>query len=191
MYLNFRIKVPGVIEQTIVWFLLRYRKIWYGYEFRRIKLTKGKYAIVDAGDYAQLNKTRWYAVKAGRTFYAVRSIYRAGGNGRKKRTTVKMHRQIMGPGGKLVVDHINHNGLDNRRVNLRCVTQKENNQNRREPERSGRSKYRGVQWCGYHKKWRVRICTNSIKIHIGYYDCEKEAARAYAEAVRNKIKIKN
>jgi hypothetical protein len=83
-----------------------------------------------------------------------------------------------------VVDHINHEGLDNRRENLQCVTQRENSQNRRDGGNRGRSKYIGVQWCQYHKKWRVRICINGRKVHISYYDCEIEAAKAYYEAAK-------
>ncbi|OHB59233.1 MAG: hypothetical protein A2173_09735 [Planctomycetes bacterium RBG_13_44_8b] len=180
----FYIPIPFIIEKVILFFLLRYRKVCYGTAFRKIKLTQSKYAVVDADDYDELNKTRWYSVKAGETFYAVRSIYTdrfvPGMDRRKKRTTVKMHRQIMRPGEGLVVDHINHNGLDNRRANLRCVTQRENSLNRRDRKKRGQSKYIGVYWCKDHKKWRVRICINGVKEHIGYYDSEAEAGQAAA-----------
>lgn len=177
MKISFSIIVPAFIEKIFVWFLLQYRKLRYGYPFRKIKLTRGKYAIVDADNYDGLNKTRWYAVKAGETCYAVRSIYTgragAGTDKHKKRTTIKMHRQIMRPGEGLVVDHINHNGLDNRRANLRCVTQRQNSLNRR-----GRDGRTGIYWCKEHKRWRARICINGVKVHIGYYDSEAEARRA-------------
>lgn len=184
--IHFYIPIPTFIESIVVYFLLRHRKKRYGFAFRKIKLTQGQYTIVEPQDYEELIKHKWYAVKAGRTFYAVRSIYierpSPDSPSRKMRTTVKMHRQIMRPDKDLVVDHMNHNGLDNRRENLQCVTIEENNRNRIFKE--GSSQYIGVHWCEYHKKWRVRIYINGKKVHIGYFDSEIEAAKAYDEAAK-------
>jgi hypothetical protein len=186
--IRIRGNIPSFLEKPAVKLLLWFRKKCYGFAFRKIKLTQGQYAIVEPADYDELNRTRWYAVKAGETFYAVRSIYIDSPTleipNRKKRTTVKMHRQIMRPGAELVVDHINHDGLDNRRENLQNVTQRQNCQNRRDTKNRGRSKYIGVQRCEYHKKWRVRIYINGKKVHIGYFDSEIEAAKAYDKAVK-------
>ena len=89
---------------------------------RRIPLTKGKFALVDAEDYYRLAKYNWCASKAvGNTSYA--TGYRGG-------KTIKMHRLIMGAPDHLVVDHIDHNGLNNTKANLRLCTIAQNSQNR-------------------------------------------------------------
>lgn len=75
-----------------VWFLLFYRRAWYGYTFRKIKLTQGQYAIVDAWMYEELNKYKWYAHKAKGTYYAYRA---AKINEKRKSKNVKMHHEVM------------------------------------------------------------------------------------------------
>jgi len=178
--ITLEIDVPVPVLRVLVWILLIWRRLRYGHAFRRIKLNHGRYAIVEPVDYEELNKHKWHDVKGGDTFYAVRSTYKT--NGRK--TTMQMHREIMRPEGELWVDHKNHNGLDNRRANLRNVTPAQNNYNSRLGMNRGRSKYKGVKWCEYHKKWRVVICHNGKNIHIGYFDSEIEAAKAYDEAAK-------
>src|SRR4030042_4625468 len=115
--ITMQIWYPEIIKHIFVWFLLRYRKICYGYGFRRIKLTRGKYAIVDAEDFERLNKYKWQAVKIGNCFYAKRSR-----RDKNKIRAVQMHREIMRPPKELLIDHKNHNGLDNRKANLRFAT---------------------------------------------------------------------
>jgi hypothetical protein len=188
--ISFNIYYPAIIEKVVLYFVLRYRKKKYGYAFRLIKLSKGKpvgqkpaaarYAKVSPEDFEELNKYKWYAVNGGHTFYAVRPGY----NERGKRTTIKMHRQITRPDKDKVVDHINHDGLDNRRENLQNVTPKENSWNRKKGKTKGKSKYVGVRWCEYHKKWRATIRHNGKKEHLGYFDSEIEAAKAYDEAAK-------
>ena len=178
--IDFQIRYPTFIEKIYIHFLLRYRKKKYGYTYRLIKLTQGKIAKVSVEDFEELNKYKWYAVNAGHTFYAVRLGY----NENNKRTTIKMHRQIMRPDKDKVVDHINHEGLDNRRENLQNVTPMENSWNRRKEKTGGSSKYVGVRWCEYHKKWRASIRHNGKKEHLGYFDSEIEAAKAYDEAAK-------
>jgi hypothetical protein len=169
------------MERPIVRLVLLYRQKRYGYTFRKIRLTKGKCAIVDPDDFEELNQYSWYAVKAGHTFYAVRSIC----TDNKKKTTVKMHRQIMRPDKELFIDHINHNGLDNRRDNLRCATPAQNSCNRRNRNNCGGSRYRGVTRNEYHNKWRAVIRHNGKKEHLGYFADEIEAARAYDAAAKH------
>ena len=89
--------------------ILWYRRLRYGYTFRRIPLTHGKYAIVDTDDYDWLSKYKWYVVKRGNTFYANRGQW---SKTQKRRLTITMHRLIIDVPEGMFVDHINHNGLD-------------------------------------------------------------------------------
>lgn len=134
----------------------------------RIALTQGYFTIVDADDYERLNKYKWH-VKVKRTgCYAYRS---------EGKTKIAMHRQILNAPQQLQCDHINHDGLDNRRANLRLCTPQQNACNRKPLERT--SKYKGVYWSRGNKKWRAEIRNNGRKIHIGYYYYEMDAAIAY------------
>jgi len=102
--------------------MLRYRKRHYGCAFRRIPLTQGKFAIVDAEDYERIAGYKWFAARFERGFYALRT----GKDNKGRQRNVRMHREILGePKGK-IIDHINHNGLDNRRANIRVVTRQQN-----------------------------------------------------------------
>jgi len=162
--------------------ILFYRRIHYGYPFRRIPLTQGKYAIVDPEDYERLNKYKWYAMKGSSTFYAARCVWDPVN---KKKRTIKMHRQIINPPHPLVVDHINHNGLDNRRANLRPATKSQNCINKPYIKQKGaHSKYHGVTWQKSIKKWQAQIRINGIQTIIGYFNDEIEAAKAYDEAAK-------
>jgi len=134
-----------------------------------IPLIRGGFAIVDGDDYAKLAEYKWYCEHNCNTSYAVRS---------KNHKRIYMHRQILNaPNGK-VVDHKDGNGLNNLRSNLRLCTKTQNMRNRR-PWLSCSSRYKGVSWDKSSKKWRARITFNGKKSHIGQFDDEVEAARAY------------
>jgi hypothetical protein len=137
-------------------------------KIRYIPLTRGLYAIVDAEDYEWLSQYKWYAGAAPhkKTFYARRTI--PGG-------TELMHRMIMRAPKGMVIDHINGNGLDNRRCNLRICTQGENAQNRR-VHWGHASRFMGVSRCG--SKWQAKIRHNGRQYYLGLYDDEVEAAKA-------------
>ncbi|MBN2594285.1 MAG: HNH endonuclease [Sedimentisphaerales bacterium] len=177
--LNFSITIPDRLAGLFVALLLLYRLARYGYAFRRIKLTQGKYAIVDPEDFERLNKHKWYAAKDSRTFYATRKK-RIG----KKFVSLGMHRQILNPPAHLMVDHINHNGLDNRKANLRLATCAQNTYSRRQFRKNKSSKYTGVSWKEWTKKWAVIICYKRKNIIIGYFDDEIQAAKAYDKAAK-------
>jgi hypothetical protein len=76
------------------------------------------------------------------------------------------------------VDHINHNGLDNRKENLRFVTVAQNQQNSRSQKKSS-SVYRGVSWHKPTNNWQVKICHQGKQMHIGYFVCKHQAALAW------------
>ena len=162
--------------------MLLYHRIRYGYPFRRIPLTQGKYAIVDSEDYERLNKYKWYASKGGSTFYAARCVWDPVN---KRKRTIKMHREILNPPHPLVVDHINHNGLDNLKANLRPVTKSQNTINKACIKQKGaHSKYHGVTWQKSINKWQAQIRINGIQTIIGYYNDETAAAKAYDTAAK-------
>jgi hypothetical protein len=167
--------VPDFIYRLIVRIVLMDRRFRYGYTFRRIPLTQGKYAIVDPEEYESLSRFKWFAVKYRCSFYAVRTESLK--NPRHRRFNVKMHRQIMNlPEGNLV-DHINHNGLDNRRTNLRIVSLEQNNWNTRKQAGKCTSQYKGVS--KRNGKWRVHLTHKRKRYFLGCFDDEETAARAY------------
>jgi hypothetical protein len=143
---------------------------------KEIQLTRGKVAIVDDEDYKWLSKHKWYAVKRGNMFYAVRKSSRVDG-GQKN---ILMHREIMGlKPGDPDVDHRDGDGLNNQRMNLRKASKSQNAMNMK--TRYGMSKFKGVSWNKRDKKWQVRIGIDGKQKHLGNYDCEEDAARAYDE----------
>jgi len=97
-----------------------------------------------------------------------------------------MHNEVIRPPKGLINDHINRNGLDNRKANLRPVTRAQNTLNRLYTfKRKGSpSKYKGVTWHKYTKKWQVQICYAGKHKFVGYFNNEIEAAKAYDKAAR-------
>jgi hypothetical protein len=173
---HFQIPIPAFIESIVVYFLLRYRKKHFGCAFRRIKLTKGRYAIVDPEDYQKLAEEDWQ-------FYEVteQNYYAARLDGGK---IVYMHRQIMNaPAGK-IVDHRDGEGLNNTKRNLRFATRSQNGCNCPKTSNSVTSKYKGVCKEKNSRKWRARICCNGKNEHLGFFENEEDAARAYDEAAK-------
>jgi len=159
---------------------LLYRRLRYGYAFRRIPLTQGKYAIVDPDDFERLNRYKWYAVNMRHTFYAQRGISIG-----DKRVLIMMHREILKVADGKFADHINHNGLDNRNANLRPATRAENSRNRRKwSKRKCYSRFKGVCWHKRKEKWSAQIWFNGNMKFIGYFDDEVEAGKAYDEAAK-------
>lgn len=146
---------------------------------KEIPLTQGKVAVVDEEDFDRLNKHKWYACKNGNTFYALRKS-----NVNGKRLTILMHREILGlKPGDPGVDHRDGNGLNNRRKNLRLASHEQNGMNRRR-NKNGTSRFKGVYWEKNHRKWHVRIKFGGKYVHIGYFDSEEDAARAYDEKAK-------
>jgi len=141
---------------------------------KRIKLTQGKWALVDDSDFERLNQWKWFADKQGNTFYAVRNSATING----KQTRIRMHRVIMNTHEGMETDHADRNGLNNQKHNLRICTKSQNRMNRKKYVKNS-SKYKGVTWAKYAKKWRARIQINIKAIFLGHFLLEEEAALAY------------
>jgi len=147
-------------------------------DYCKIPLTQGRSAKVDSEDYIWLSQFRWHCKTNTNSIYAVRSV---SVNGKSKR--IYMHRLIADTPDNLVCDHINHNGLDNRRANLRNCTLKQNNANSRSSASSS-SKYKGVSWSTARGKWAAYIKKDSRQFFLGHFASETSAARAYDSAAK-------
>jgi hypothetical protein len=148
-----------------------------------IPLSRGKVALIDDDDYALVKDHRWCADFLVHTWYVVAHVPGSGASGRGGRT-VYMHRLLLGERAEgKQVDHINHDGLDNRRVNLRAVTQHANMQNRRGANKNYSTGYRNVyrMWNG---TYNVKMQLNRKNICIGTYKTLEDAIEAAAEARR-------
>jgi hypothetical protein len=134
-----------------------------------LPLTRGMCAIVDESDYADLARFNWCASKARAGFwYAMR---------KEGTRTIYMHRQLLGFPDALV-DHRNHNTLDNRRTNLRVATRSQNQANRTRAR--GTSKFVGVH--KHRNGWVAQIRCNNEHRYLGYFRSETDAARCYNAA---------
>jgi hypothetical protein len=141
---------------------------------KSIPLTQGRFAKVDDDDFERISKHKWCVSKNKhhRTEYAMRREY-----GRNRRS-IKMHREILNAPNVVQVDHINGDGLDNRKNNLRFCNNAQNHCNK-DPQRGGTSKYKGVSWEKRRGIWEAYICPSGKKIHLGYFHNEIDAAKAY------------
>ena len=139
---------------------------------REIPLTNGGAAIVDDEDYEELSKWNWRRDKKG---YASRTTTK-----NRIAYAFLMHRVVAKTPSGMQTDHINGNKLDNRRSNLRVCTNQQNMRNR--PPYFGTSKYKGVRWREKRRKWVAQITVNEKTIHLGHFDDEIEAAKAYDQA---------
>jgi hypothetical protein len=100
----------------------------------------------------------------------------------KKRITTRLHRWITNAPEGLVVDHINHNTLDNTDENLRVLTAAENGQNRKGAIKNSKSGVRGVCWVRKINKWRVVVTINKKRMNLGYFKKIEEAEKVAVEA---------
>jgi hypothetical protein len=143
-----------------------------------IPLSKGYFAVIDADDADLVNQYKWYAeTPRSRNVYAARNFRVAEG-----RSGIQYLHSFIS--GYPMADHINGNGLDNRRENLRDATPSQNCYNA-PIRRDSSSGFKGVSPCKQTGRWQVRISANGRNRRIGRYRTAEEAARAYDEAARN------
>lgn len=149
-----------------------------GNTMKEIKLTQGLTAKVDDEDYDFLMQWKWCATSKRGLSYAIRHKYV-----NSKATRIVMSRLILNTPIDMECDHINHDPLDNRKVNLRNCTRKDNLRNRRG---HGLSRYIGVT--ANRKKWRAMIKPNNKTIFLGSFNNEWAAAIAYDRAAKKYYK---
>lgn len=140
---------------------------------KKIPLTRGMFAMVDDEDYEELSKYKWCVHNDKCTLYAKRAVSING-----KHKTIVLHKAILGeiPNG-YVIDHIDGNGLNNQRSNLRIVTMRQNMQNL---HKTKSSIYPGVSWNKQTNKWRAIIGSSGQR---SYHDAEIDAFRAYYDYI--------
>ena len=139
-----------------------------------IPLTQGRETLVDAEDVELLGQFNWHWDRHPISI----------GYARVGRSKDKMHRILLGNPYGMLIDHINGNSLDNRKSNLRVVTNRENQQNR--------TLHRAGKLCGccyekQRKKWKSQIKINKLIKHLGYFKTEHEAHQAYMKACNELI----
>ena len=149
------------------------------HNFTEIKITKGESTIVSNEDFDSLNIRKWQCfarVRNGRIEKYARTTMQING----KKTSFLMHRFIMGNPKGFLIDHINGDTLDNRRENLRVVTNSQNLMNSRIRNNTS-SKYKGVSFDKNSQKFKAQIQINKNKKHLGLFSNEIDAAKCYNE----------
>lgn len=144
-----------------------------------IPLTQGYVTKVDVEDLKRLNEYSWYPLRDKKegTVYVITNM-KCPLTGRTR--TVRMHRFIMGSPPSMLVDHINHDTLDNRKENLRAVTASQNVANS-QPRRGSTTEYKGVWFRSDRKRpaWVAQIKIAGRQTYLGTFSSAREAAQRY------------
>ena len=149
-----------------------------------LALTRGYRAKVDDEDYRGLMRWKWHASVSRSKVYGARCWRDE--NGKQKK--IMLHHEVLGgrPGKGLVVDHVNHDGLDCRKENLRVCTDQQNKWNSRAKRNKCSSRYKGVTWQRAKKPfkggWQVTIMCRGERRYLGFFGREYEAVVAYNRA---------
>lgn len=150
-----------------------------------IEINSKKYGIkkvlIDDEDFDLIKNHTWHLsyYKKINNFYAITNVWHVGKGPGK---SIRMHRLIMGLPKNLVVDHINHDTLDNRKENLRVCSFQGNSQNMSKPSHGKSSIYKGVCKSKNRNRFEAYIHINDKKINLGQFISEIDAAKAYNEA---------
>ena len=146
---------------------------------KEIELVNNKgVALVDDSDFKMLSRYSWCILQQKHTSYAVAGIKR-----NDKWTMIRMHRLLMNEPKGLQVDHIDGNGLNNQRSNIRLCTNTQNLYNKK-VHKNCKSGFKGVRWHDEAKKWQTRVTIDGKQKSIGYFFCLVKAAKVYDNAAR-------
>lgn len=149
---------------------------------KKIKLTRGKVTLVDNDDFEKLSKFKWYVNFHTSTSYAVRTRRK----NEKGSNMIGMHRLIMNCPKGLIVDHIDGNGLNNRKSNLRVVDARTNQLNRKQHRKRKNGTFGFTKINGNkNKPYLAQIRIQGVKKHLGLYKTQKLAHMAYLTALEN------
>lgn len=145
-----------------------------------VPLTQGLVALVDEADADAVLAHKWHAHKERRKTYALRRVYLGGGRRNERAIHVRLHTYLT---GFALADHINGNGLDCRRANLREATVLQNNLNKRLRSDSS-SGFKGVYPHPTNGRFYPYIKIDGRKVHLGGYPTVEAAAEEYDRAAR-------
>ena len=149
-----------------------------------IPLTRGKVAVIDATDFERVSQFKWYAVRPRPNYpdrwYAARSQHSPG----RRQKMIYLHRFILDASPTSVVDHLDGDGLNCTRANMRHASQAQNSGNRA-MNKNNQSGYKGIYWDKATGKWRAEIRVNNKGIKLGRFVDPELAARAYDEAAKH------
>lgn len=137
-----------------------------------VTLTKGFVAVIDAADAAFVGQWNWAARVQPHTVYAQRT---------EGRTSVQLHRELLGIFDDRLVDHRSCDGLNNRRSNLRVADKSQNQHNKRRPKNND-SGFKGVDFYARDNAWRARIAVGGKRLELGKFDTPELAHAAYVRA---------
>lgn len=136
---------------------------------KEIALTRGYVALVDDDQYERIAACKWYAAVQPNYVYAARC---------SNKRIVWMHRVILDARLGENVDHVDGDGLNNQRSNLRLATRSQNQQNQRKKSPAS-SRFKGVSWNKGNRKWESNIQHHHVRSHLGSFTSEVDAAKAY------------
>lgn len=153
---------------------------------KQIKLTQGKYAIVDDEDFAWLNQWKWFVVECSNKFYAGRHQWIGVINKKKVSKRIYMHREVLQAKKGSEIDHKDGNSLNNQKLNLRIATRSQNAMNRGK-QINNKTGFKGVTLLKdqpRNKKYLSTIRINQRNICLGVFLTKEDAAQTYNEAAK-------
>lgn len=142
---------------------------------KEIQLTKGKVAFIDDEDFEYIMQWKWTAYKGRNTYYAKRNMNNKGDN-----IGFQMHRSLMRVYDRsILIDHIDGNGLNNQKANLRICNYSQNGANKLKRKGSNGTKFIGITFRKDTKKWAAQVMKDYKHISLGCYNSDIDAAIAY------------